>query len=222
TVDFVGDGLISYQINESDLTASATNTGTLAAEGGVVVMSAQTAGDVVSGVVNNEGVVRANSLVARNGRIVLEGGSVQQSGVLDVSSTQGQGGEIIVTGDEITVGDTAVLDASGAAGGGDVYMGGGWQGQDPEIRQATRTRVNSGAVVKANATENGDGGTIVVWSDVTNPLSETRAYGTFEAQGGPQGGDGGRIETSGHWLDTHGSQGSAGAPQGDAGLWLFD
>jgi hypothetical protein len=48
------------------------------------------------------------------------------------------------------------------------------------------------ALVAADATGQGDGGQVVVWADGT-----TRAHGTITARGGPQGGDGGFVETSG-------------------------
>lgn len=63
---------------------------------------------------------------------------------------------------------------------------------------------------------------MVVWSDVSNPLSITRASGTFEAKGGYNGGDGGRIETLGHSLDTTGITVTAAAPRGVGGYWLID
>ena len=90
------------------------------------------------------------------------------------------------------------------------------------MRQAISTTVAPSAQLQANATDSGNGGTVVVWSDFHHPDSVTRAYGSFEARGGPNDGDDGRIETSGYWLDTQGARGSAAAPQGNAGLWPFD
>lgn len=54
--------------------------------------------------------------------------------------------------------------------------------------------------------------------------SWTRAYGTLLAQGGALGGNGGRIETSGHGLDVEGAvvSAAAGAETGTGGLWLLD
>jgi hypothetical protein len=48
--------------------------------------------------------------------------------------------------------------------------------------------VEKGALLEANATDKGNGGTLVAWSDVGNPLSVTRADGTFEARGGASDG----------------------------------
>ena len=51
------------------------------------------------------------------------------------------------------------------------------------------------------ATGIGNGGTIVVTSDITNPASLTVARGRFEAKSGVKSGFGGHIETSGYSVD---------------------
>ena len=224
SVDFTGDGLITLTVDEGAIDALVENQGLVKADGGLVVMTASAADALSQSTVNNSGIIEANSLQQRGGRILLDavGGMTTVSGTLDASSTDGKGGQVVATGDRVLVKDGAHLTASGATGGGEVLVGGNWQGKDTSIHQATGTIVEPGALLEANATDTGNGGTVVAWSDVTNPLSVTRAYGTFEAKGGPNGGDGGRIETSGHWLDVAGSQGGASAAHGQGGLWLFD
>jgi hypothetical protein len=82
--------------------------------------------------------------------------------------------------------------------------------------------MEAGASIDASATQSGNGGTVVLWSDVGNANSVTTAQGSLFAKGGANGGDGGRIETSGALLITEGVSGSAAAPIGKAGEWLFD
>ncbi len=62
----------------------------------------------------------------------------------------------------------------------------------------------------------------MAWSDIHDSEGATFAYGTFKAEGGAQGGNGGRIETSGHYLSTTGIDLSAAAPNGKGGEWLLD
>ncbi len=224
SLDLKGDGLITFTVDEGAVDALVENKGLIKGDGGLVVMTARAADVLTQSAVNNSGIVQARSMEQKEGRILLDavGGMTTVSGTLDASSTDGKGGQVVATGDRVLVKDGAHLTASGLTGGGEVLVGGNWQGKDTSIHQATGTIVESGALLEANATDTGNGGTVVAWSDVTNPLSVTRAYGTFEAMGGTNGGDGGRIETSGHWLDVAGISVSASSPTGTAGLWLLD
>jgi filamentous hemagglutinin family protein len=225
SLDFAGEGLLTANVQQAAVNALAENKGLIQADGGTVVMTAKSAGDLLATVVNNEGIIQAHGIVQRNGRILLDGGDTgvtRAAGTLDVSNADGSGGRIVATGDKVLVDEGARLDATGKTGGGEIFVGGGWQGGDPSIRQATSTTVAATATLDASATGNGNGGTVVAWSDIHNPGSATRAWGTFLAKGGADGGNGGRIETSGHWLNAQGAKGSAIAPHGTAGMWLFD
>lgn len=227
TLDFSGDGLLKVAVDRATLNALASNGGVIQADGGVVWMSASARDALLTTVVNQTGVVQANSVGLRNGRIVLDGG---ESGVVSVSGTlqaagtaaNSTGGSIVVSGDKIALTDGAYLNASGDSAGGSIAVGGGWQGQDPSIRHATGVYIAKGATLDASAMRQGDGGTIVAWSDVQTPGASTRVYGTLRARGGALSGNGGRIETSGHWLDVRGLLIDAAAPQGLGGLWLLD
>jgi len=141
---------------------------------------------------------------------------------LSAASSTGTGGSITLTGHEVWVDGSSSLLATGPTGGGLIQVGGSWQNSDPSVRQALRTWIGSGALLDASATLNGPGGTVVAWSDITNPASATVVAGTLLATGGPQGGDGGRIETSGRWLAVDGIQVSTAAPFGRTGMWLLD
>lgn len=127
----------------------------------------------------------------------------------------------MLEGDHIALASGSSLRATGATGGGTVLVGGDWQGNGPTAQAGTVTMA-AGATIDASATHNGDGGTVVLWSDVTNAASQTTAQGRISARGGMLGGDGGRVETSGHALDTTGLHVDAAAPRGNGGLWLID
>ena len=74
---------------------------------------------------------------------------------------------MVLTADEISLLDTAQLNATGATGGGFVLVGGDWQGGANEVRrvfddpnavyEATRVFMDSDVVIDASATDNGDG-----------------------------------------------------------------
>lgn len=226
-LDFQGDGLVEVKVTEAALNAQITNQGAIQADGGRVIMTAKAANQLIDTVINQEGIVKARGLVERNGEIILDGGDngiTRVSGTLNASGNGvgEKGGKVVVTGNKVLIDSTAKLNATGATGGGDILVGGSWQNSDTSIRQATATVVKQGAVLDASATDTGKGGTVVAWSNIHDPHSATRAWGTFLAKGGVNGGDGGRIETSGHWLNTDSIKVDTTAQHGQTGLWLLD
>ena len=166
---------------------------------------------IASGVaVNTDGSV---TLTGSDVVIPIEAGTAIASGTLDTRSEQG--GNITVAGETVGL-LAATLEASGDTGGGTIRVGGDYQGEGP-LPTAAVTFVDQASTLVADALTNGDGGNIIVWSDVT-----TRSYGTLSAQGGVNGGDGGLVETSSHgFLDVQ-SIPNVGANNGQAGLWLLD
>lgn len=85
------------------------------------------------------------------------------------------------------------------------------------LSSSSSTRLGADSFISADALEMGNGGRIAVLSD-----GETMSYGTLSAVGGANGGNGGVIETSGHFLDFAGVRVNASAPKGKAGTWLLD
>jgi hypothetical protein len=138
-------------------------------------------------------------------------------GLLDVSgAAPGQsGGAVVVTGHNLGL-LAASIDASGEAGGGTVLVGGDFQGGGVTPRAAA-LYMSEDSAINADATGAGRGGKVILWSD-----GSTRAKGAISARGGLRGGDGGLIETSGHWLDVSAIKVSAGAVAGANGEWLLD
>ncbi|NDG41925.1 MAG: hypothetical protein EBY28_21780, partial [Betaproteobacteria bacterium] len=90
------------------------------------------------------------------------------------------------------------------------------------MRQASKVTMDAGATIDASATDKGDGGKVVLWSDVNNAASQTLVHGGIKAEAGLADGDGGRVETSGHFLNADGFQVSTRANKGRPGLWLID
>ncbi|MHC8442015.1 MAG: two-partner secretion domain-containing protein, partial [Candidatus Eutrophobiaceae bacterium] len=116
---------------------------------------------------------------------------MQDNAAIDVSSTGRQGGSAIITADQVGLFDKSSVDASGGAGGGEIYVGGGFQGKDSTKHNSKITLVGEDALLKADATEQGDGGKIIVWSD-----DLTRFHGSLFARGAGAG-NGGFAEVSG-------------------------
>lgn len=77
--------------------------------------------------------------------------------------------------------------------------------------------VDSSSTLKADATQAGNGGQVVVWAD-----RATRVDGAISARGGTVGGDGGFVETSGREQLAVSRAPDASAPLGKGGTWLLD
>ena len=142
--------------------------------------------------------------------------AVNLSGVVDASSLESLGGTVRVTGDHIAL--SGRIDASGETGGGVVQVGGEWQGSGT-TPWAQTISMDEWASIDASAKRRGSGGEAVLWS-----RDSTTVAGTIHAKGGAQGGDGGRIETSGlQVLNVAATaMADASAANGQAGLWLLD
>ncbi|WP_308925165.1 YDG domain-containing protein [Janthinobacterium sp. J1-1] len=191
----------------------AINVGQIVAQGGRIGMA--------GALLNQRGVLNANSAVlGENGKIVLKatGKALLENGsVTTASNTAGKGGEVTVLGEQVGVLGNAQVDASGALGGGTVLLGGDYQGKNAAIPNARQVAVDSGASIKADAIVNGDGGKVIVWGNET-----ARVYGSISARGGAASGNGGLVETSGHYLDVDGIRIDTGASRGKRGNWLLD
>ncbi len=149
------------------------------------------------------------------------GNTARLSGTINVAGlSPGQiGGNAAVTGGSVALTSTARIDARGYSGGGTVAVGGGPHGADPKVNNAQYTTVATDALIDASATGKGNGGTVSVWAD-----GSTVFAGTILARGGPQGGNGGWVETSGRGaLDVEPTAFvSTLAPIGMTGTWLLD
>ncbi len=156
TLDFTGDGLISFPLEGGALAslgpdgslAAITNSGRI--EGAQVLISARAAAALTTGVVSTGDIVTATAAGADGGSIVLDGGAAttQVSGLLDAASASGAGGRIEISGDGGIVLSDAHLTAAGARGGGRIRVG-GWT--------AASLDVTSGTVLDVSATAAGDG-----------------------------------------------------------------
>ena len=135
TVDLSGDGTFNFlldkqvaqQIIRADGTtpsAAVTNTGSLIADGGTILLTANAAKSVVDHAIDMKGYASARSANVQSGTIILDGGAegtVQVSGTLDASAQgPGQsGGTIKVLGgmQNGTVNVSGTLNASAPNGG---------------------------------------------------------------------------------------------------------
>ncbi|MFZ4525383.1 MAG: filamentous hemagglutinin N-terminal domain-containing protein, partial [Chlorobium sp.] len=114
SLDFNGDGLISYTVDRGAVDALVENKGIIKADGGVVVLTAKAADALRMASANNIGIIETRTIQNKGGRIMIisdmNNGQTTVSGTLDASAPNGgSGGFIETSGKELTVIDGAII-----------------------------------------------------------------------------------------------------------------
>jgi len=154
-------------------------------------------GSPYSCAIRSAGEIDALDIVEQGGKILLkaESGKVETDGHLAASSIQ-------ILGDEVYILENSRIDAIG----GEILVGGDFQGSNPKISNAQKTHVAQGAEIRANGSE---GGKVIIWSD-----EHTYFAGHVEAKGG-------FVEVSGHTLNFLGTS-DLKAESGKVGTLFLD
>ncbi|MBT8636740.1 filamentous hemagglutinin N-terminal domain-containing protein, partial [Polynucleobacter paneuropaeus] len=249
TLNFQGKHLGGVNVDIATYKALVANKRVVEVNGGLVVMAAGAANQLMSSVIKNTGRVSASSVVTNGGEIEFVGNTVTQAGTVEANSTTGVGGQVNLVGNNITATSKSKTTATGATGGGQVNMGlaqtavsGGTQVNavtpsantaaiNQAIVKANATQaaqnnslaqtvtVEQGASIDASATQSGNGGIIAIWSAL-----KTNIAGSLKAIGGAVSGNGGFVETSskGTVILAPNAIINTSASNGKAGTWLLD
>ncbi|WP_338924153.1 filamentous hemagglutinin N-terminal domain-containing protein (plasmid) [Pseudomonas silesiensis] len=174
TLDFAGDGLVNIQVTDSAVNALVDNKGLVKADGGNVLMTARASNALTQTVVNNDGIIEAQTLGARGGKIFLDGGqddgAVRVAGTLDASAPlSGDGGFIETSGKTVKIDDGTVITTKSQQGHSGTWLvdptdftisaGSGSQTSSGIGAATLVTALGSGNVTlqtAAGGTENGD------------------------------------------------------------------
>ncbi|MBU3641842.1 autotransporter-associated beta strand repeat-containing protein, partial [Polynucleobacter sp. Fuers-14] len=252
TLNFQGNhSLVGVTVDKATLKALIVNKRVVETNGGLIVLAAGAANQLMSSVVKNTGKISASSMVNNGGVIELVANNVTQAGTVEANSSaaNGKGGQVNLVANDIKITKKSSTTATGTAGGGQVNVGlaqtqasGGTQvnAQTPSANtaqqnqavvasnaaQAANTKqmantvtVKQGAVIDVSATQNGNAGSIAIWSQV-----KTTVAGTLKAIGGAINGNGGFIETSSKGIVNLAPKlvVDTSAAKGKSGLWFLD
>jgi len=209
-VKLVGLGAGASVLNTGTIDVAATGAGV---NGGTVELTGSN--------VTQSGTIRADAANGNGGSIKLAATDTTlltgNSQTTARAESGGKGGTVQVLGNKVGIFDQSVVDVSGAAGGGTALIGGDYQGKNPDVQNAAISGIGAGASIKADASESGNGGKIIVWAD-----DITRFYGSASARGGAVSGDGGFVEISGKQTLTMRGAVDTRAPNGVTGTLLLD
>ncbi|MDB3958333.1 filamentous hemagglutinin N-terminal domain-containing protein, partial [Opitutales bacterium] len=223
TMDIADSDFLTGNIHfTGDSEASVINLGTINSESftALIAGDVQNLGEIITpggdaALLAGDAVIEVGE--AAGGKITMDlsgllGGSASNSGSIDASSADSTGGSVAIVGESVS--NAGLIDASGATGGGEVLIGGDFQGKNENLSNAQNTVVSGS--ISADALENGDGGSVIVWSD-----GDTTFEGSISAKGGLISGDGGFVETSGKNIVLSGTV-STSSPNGQTGTYLID
>src|SRR5690606_16138021 len=168
------DGSFTLGAGADVVNSGYLNASSLSGDAGEVV--------VIGENITSSGAISSDSLGGRAGKIELHAQStalLTDSSVTSAVAEEGaKGGSIKLLGQYVGLLDEARVDASGALGGGEVLIGGDFQGKNLNIRNAYRTYVSGDSTIFADALLDGKGGKVIVWAD-----DITRYYGNIYARG---------------------------------------
>ncbi|MDH6513089.1 YDG domain-containing protein [Polynucleobacter sphagniphilus] len=225
TLKFSGSQFVSVSVDASVVNALISNKLLINAGSGQVIIGANAAQNLMGSLIKNTGTISASDINTSGGKISLTADTIEQSGVIEANSAQATGGNISLKGNNITLASGSKTTATGAAAGGTINVGvnnANNQSVQDAIQNnslANTVSVQTNATVDASATQNGNGGTINIWSQI-----KTLIAGNLFAKGGAQGGNGGFIETSskGNVSIAASSIIDTSAPKGKTGMWTID
>lgn len=171
--------------------------------------------------IKHDGWIDAHGVAAKDAhvRFVAENGSTLADGLITAIDqvAAGTGGRVDITGQDVELGSSCYVTVTAPYGQGEIFVGGGFQGNDPDLINAQNTFVDASAYLDASALYYGEGGLVVVWADDT-----TDFQGTIVSMGGQYSGDGGLVEVSGVQCLSFTGTVDVSSPTGEEGVLLLD
>lgn len=237
TVDLNGDDLVVFGIQSEHKSPSGIgvdNRGEIHAAGGYVLLTANAAAGVLDQAINMSGLIDSTTIENQAGKIIFyghENGTVNVTGNIDLTGLNNTelGGNLRITGEKVHIEDQAEINVSGMNGGGEILIGGYYQGissesdtakefyvtkrfkheefkEQPNLvpskyKTSKHTLIGADVIINADALDSGDAGSVVLWSDGIADYSPTISATTVSASG-----YGGFIEMSGHELQRYSSK----------------
>lgn len=118
TLNFNGNSLINVSIDEGALNSLVQSGNAIIADGGVVILTAKGADELLSSQVNIEGLVQARTIDDLTGNVNINalGGETAINANIDVSAQKGDGGFVETSGDRVSIADTAAINAKSEEG----------------------------------------------------------------------------------------------------------
>jgi filamentous hemagglutinin family protein len=124
SLNFNGNQLVSVQVNASTYKSLIDNKKIVEAPGGMIIIAANSAAQLMGSVIKNSGSVSTTSMVSNGGTISIVADTVNNSGKIASNGLgdRGIGGNIAISGNNVILSGTSQLNAQGNTGGGDTII----------------------------------------------------------------------------------------------------
>ncbi len=190
SADGTQGGRVTIVATQHDAFGVVSATGTQTT-GGSVEVEAQRTVMLQSASIRADGATDGGSVRLTQGQ--TGNGGAYLSGTLSADGASGLGGDVQITGRKLDLFGTRIS-ATGTTGGGQLRVGGDYQGANASVANADTLDVNA-VQVDVSATQNGTGGRAIFWSENT-----TLFAGSVDARGATNGvkatSNGGLVEVS--------------------------
>lgn len=170
--------------------------------------------DLVTSSINHSGLIEAGDFALNKEGEVVIGGSGET--IINQGEIHNPCGKVHIAGKNVAL-KGAKINVSGKNKGGDINIGGGYQGEKlNDVLNSEKVTVDATTELMANS-ESGDAGKVIVWSELA-----TRFNGLANANAKGQGVDAGLIEISSAGQLGFNGKVSVHALSGKHGTVLFD
>lgn len=197
TLNINGMGLTGLRVNESVYNGLVENRHVVETNGGLIIIAAGAASNLLGSVIKNTGTLAANSIVNKGGEVFLQASSVINAGQIGASGNNG--GLITLLGNGIELNAGSVLRANSLAGNAGVINIGSSTSSVAPVASFAAANGSSGLAssvtldpsssIMASASVSGNGGAINILS-----TAKTVIGGLIEAVGAGSG-NGGSVVT---------------------------
>ena len=187
SADGATGGNITVEANRLSLAENVTARGTSGKGGNITFDVKGSTIETTTSIVDASGTTDGGTIRHIAGNGILSSGNYKATG------GSGIGGNIDMSAETVALLRTQ-FDARGYSGGGQVRIGGEYQGGknlvEDELTNAQNIALNDGVSINASATHFGNGGTVILWAD-EHTSTEAKIKAT-----GADGGHGGFVEIS--------------------------
>lgn len=176
-------GLKNIVVDGEIANALIRNSGYISSTNGQIYLTALGKDMLMNTVINSHGIIAASGFTDSESNININGGrsgKVEIAGQIIANNLNGNGGNVIIDGESISLLDYSSIDVQGSNNAGNVKVG---------SKNTSHVNMDSLSNIYASSTSTGNGGKVSMTAN-----DSIKMHGVIESKGGDIAGDGGVVE----------------------------